>query len=331
MHRLLCLAVALVFLGGCGSTVKGEYDGQITDVTGDDAMASDFLDSTFDPFTPDYPDMPAEEELLPDLVDAADTPDTGVDSPDIPIDSDEICTIDLVFCVDNSGSMGEEIRAFREDLWPLFADALIEVSGGLGGAPFHAAVLDACPNPANFHTRGDDGECFFESGQVWMESDSSDLVGEFQCVGDIYDDDITCSGSNDDEQPASVAATALLPPWITGVNAGFLRDDALLIVVAITDEDETPVPSASAHEVYERLIAAKGGDVSKMVFLGIGGADDCDGEYGEADEAEKLKDITDYFIAEDRGIFWDLCDGRLEDGLTEAMEVISLACSQIMY
>jgi hypothetical protein len=247
-------------------------------------------------------------------------------------DGDEHCTIDLVFAVDNSSSMQEEIRAFREDVWPGFATALLEVAGGVDGPPFRAAVLDACPDPANFHTRGREGECSFESGAVWMDSTSSDLVGEFQCVGNIYSGDMRCSGSNDDEQPASAAATSLEPPWNApgGANWGFLRDEALLIVIAITDEDEQPRPDATAREVFERIVAVKG-DVDKVVFLGIGGADDCEGPYGEADEASTLKEITDHFIAEERGVFWDLCAGRLEEGLTNAMTVIELACSGLLY
>ena len=262
---------------------------------------------------------------------------TGDVPGDVPGDAtgdgeERLCTIDLVFSVDNSGSMQEEIRDFRDNVWPDLADALIAVSGGAGGEPFRAAVIDACPDPASFHTRGESGECDFESGEVWMESDSSDLQGEFQCVGDIWDGDRTCTGDNDDEQPASAAAEALSSPWTDpdGPNHGFVRSGALLIVIAITDEDETPVPRATAEEIFDRIVAVKGGDPKKVVFLGIGGATDCSGPYGNADEALMLKMITDLFIAEERGIFWDLCAGSLADGLTDAMTVIDVACEDLI-
>ncbi len=304
MRRLFCLFWIPCLLAACGASVESDYDGMEADTAEEDGTSEELQ--------LDVPDVPAEHM-------------------DVPHESGRICTIDLVFCVDNSTSMQEEIRAFREDVWPFFAQALIEVSGGVDGSAFRAAVLDACPEPANFHTRGRDGECSFESGEVWMASDSSDLVGEFQCVGDIYTGDAECSGSNDDEQPATVAAISLEPPWHASSrpNGGFMRDEALLIVIAITDEDEHPVPSASPGDIYERLIAAKDGDVSKMIFLGIGGRGECEGSYGRAHESVMLMAITDYFIAEDRGIFWDLCGGRLEDGLTEAMDVISDACDEI--
>ena len=69
----------------------------------------------------------------------------------------------------------------------------------------------------------------------------------------------------------------------------------MLVVVAITDEDETPTSSAeSAEEVHDRLVAAKGGDKERLVFLGIGGSEDCEGVYGDADEAEGFTTLELY-------------------------------------
>jgi hypothetical protein len=104
----------------------------------------------------------------------------------------------------------------------------------------------------------------------------------------------------------------------------------LLIIIAITDEDEQPLPAATAEEVFDRIVAAKDGDPEKVVFLGIGGDRDCSGPYGNADEAVTLKEITGLFSDHDRGIFWDLCEGALEDGLTDAMTVIDVACEDLI-
>jgi hypothetical protein len=237
--------------------------------------------------------------------------------------------IDVVIAVDNSSSMQEEKQALRDDAFPGFAQALINVAGGIDD--FRVGVLDACPAPASFHTRGVGGACNFQGGQAWMDSTSSALVDEFKCVGDIDSSDMQCSGSNDDEQSATAATIALEPAWQgSGMpNAGFLRDDALLVVIAITDEDEQPVPSGTAQQVYDRLVAVKGGDVNKIVFLGIGGASSCDGVYGSAKNATKLKETTDLFVAQQRGVFWDICEGNLEQGLAAALGTISQACTDI--
>lgn len=233
--------------------------------------------------------------------------------------------VDVVIAVDNSGSMSEEKSALRDIAFPGFASALMNVAGGLDD--FRVGVLDACNRPASFHTSGTGGACNFQGGNAWIDSSSASLVDEFKCVGDIDSSDMQCSGSNDDEQPAT-SATAALEPTFMGPgqpNEGFLRDDAVLVVIAITDEDEQPTPGANAQEIYDRLVAVKG-DVKKMVFLGIGGASNCDGAYGSADHAELLEEVTGKFIAQQRGVFWDLCQGNLDQGLTQALAVIESAC-----
>lgn len=237
--------------------------------------------------------------------------------------------LDLVFAVDDSSSMAQEQQAMRDTVFPAFAQKLQARLTEL--EDFRAAVIDACPRPGTFHTRGEGGECHFQGGKRWMVSTSTNLTAEFQCVGSIDSSDSTCSGNNDDEQPASAAAASLEPPaYGPGApNDGFSRADSLLVVVAITDEDEQPVPSATAQQVYDRLLKVKGSDVRRVVFLGIGGASACSGAYGSAKEATKLKALTGLFVAKGRGVFWDLCKGRLEDGLDETLDLIKKACDEL--
>jgi len=243
--------------------------------------------------------------------------------------------VDLIISVDGSGSMTEELQAIRDEVFPAFADRLLEV--GVGLDDFRVGTLDACPSPANLHTRGTGGQCNFEGGNVWIESSSSNMRDEFACVGAIFQDDHNCSGNNDDEQPASAAAKALESEFGGGVNSGFSRYDSLLVVIAITDEDEQPTETdQNAQAVYNRLVAAKGGDASRVVFLGIGGGgggggqnpfEDCQGPYGGAQEASVLRGITEQFGP--RGFFWDLCEGRLEDSLDEVFAIIERACDDL--
>lgn len=245
------------------------------------------------------------------------------------VDCEEACKhIDMVIAVDGSSSMTEELAAMRNEIFPAFADRLLQISGGIDD--FRVGTIDACPDPANYHTRGNAAECNFAGGKPWIDSSSPNVRAEFQCVGDIYQQDTACSGNNDDEQPASAAARSLETMFATGPNAGFSRAESLLIVIAITDEDEQPTSSAqSAQQVYERLVAAKGGDPARIVFLGIGGGQQCLGAYGTADESRKLKEITSLFQQNGNGVFWDLCQGQLEDGLEAAFQVIEAACEHL--
>ena len=241
--------------------------------------------------------------------------------------------IDLVFSVDPSQSMSEELAAMSSDVFPKFAQALRTVGDGL--EDYRVAVIDGCPDPADFHTRGQStADCAYQSGQVWIDSNSSALDAEFSCAGDIYAAG-DCAENNQDEQPIAAAIASLTPPYSTAQNAGFLRDDALLVVVTITDEDEcSDYPGCGdtsdnqAMQLYNSLVATKG-DVRKMVYLGIGGGlpNGCAaGTYGQADPAILTNKVSNLFVAQDRGVAWDLCAGNLEDGLSEAIAVIESAC-----
>ncbi|WP_437710474.1 hypothetical protein WMF45_36875 [Sorangium sp. So ce448] len=234
--------------------------------------------------------------------------------------------VDVVFALDNSSSMDEEKATMRDVVFPAFAQALLDIDTI---RDFRAAVMDACPLPATFHTRGAGGECSFQSGKAWMESTSTALTSEFQCAADLYGDDVECSGDSDDEQPASSVAAALEPPFSTAQNAGFLRDDALLVVVTISDEDEQPVPRQTPQQIHDRLVAAKG-DAKNVVFLGIAGRRQCEGAYGDAEAARDMQRLVDLFAADGRGFFWDLCEGHLEDGLTNALAAIEEACVEFV-
>lgn len=233
--------------------------------------------------------------------------------------------VDVVFAVDNSSSMQEEIAALRGPVFDAFPQALLAVGNGL--SDFQLAVIDGCNNPAAFHDQGASGPCNFSTQTNWMVSDSPDLATEFACVTELTAEGWSgmtdaCSGDNDDEQPTNAAADAVTAD---ALNAGFVREDAVLVVVAITDEDESPLPERTADQIADQIIAAKG-SISDVVFLGIGGSRLCDGEYGTALPANTLQAVAQRFEVASRGVFWDLCDGDLETAFANLIDVVDSAC-----
>ncbi len=306
-------AIASVLLGACGNS-GGGGDGSL-DATGSSSGIVTFTTTA---------DHDADSGPKLDLSSL----DVGGGSADD--GGAETCKlVDVVIAVDNSGSMQEEIEALRGPVFDSFPQTLLDVGNGLDD--FHLAVIDACNDPPYFHDWGDDGPCDFPGGVNFMTSTSPTLADEYACVTNLSRSgykgmDDNCSGSNDDEQPANTAADAVSPPAITGPNAPFLRDDAVLFVVAITDEDEQPVPDADPQEIAGKLIATKG-KIENVVFLGIGGDSDCDGPYGEADEASVLREVTEIFVSQGRGVWWDLCAGDLETAFATALEVVDSACT----
>lgn len=227
------------------------------------------------------------------------------------------CNVDVLFAVDNSGSTSKEQDALRDWL----PSAVTELRR-LGD--FRAGLVDGCLQSATLHTSGASGDCDFDGGHPWVQASSADAADELRCVADIDSRQAACRGNDDDEQPVSTAAAALEPAWSRSgaPNAGFAREGAVLVVIAITDEDEQPMPAATAQAVHDRLVAAKGNN--RVVFAGAGGASDCDGPYGSARDASTLKGIAAQFGA--RGMFWDLCGGDLERGLDDAIELAASVC-----
>jgi hypothetical protein len=225
------------------------------------------------------------------------------------------CNADIVFAVDTSGSTSKEQAALR-DAFPDFAGTF---------SSYRAALVDGCATPASFHTRGQSGACNFQGGHPWIESSSPRADDELDCVADIDSSGAQCVGNGDDEAPVTTAITALEPAWAgSGApNAGFLRDSALLVIVAVTDQDEKPIPGSSTQRLYDRLVATKG-NANRVVFVGFGGTSRCDGPYGPEEDADKLQELTGMFG--NRGVFWDLCGGDLDDGMKKAADTIANAC-----
>jgi len=265
---------------------------------------------------------------------ATDDPSGSVPGFDVGADPDGIeddgCKkVDVVLAVDNSGSMSEEHDALRGPVFDSFPQTLLDINNGI--EDFQLAVIDACPKPAYFHNYGTGGACNFSTGRNYMVSTSPNLEAEFSCVSHVsptgYEnmpDQCIDDGdfADDDEQPALAAAESVSAVNLAGVNAGFVRDDAILFVVTITDEDEELADVGSAQEIYNRIIAAKGGDVSSVVYMGVAGNSICNGPYGTALDAVVSKQVASLFAAQGQGLFWDLCQGSLEDAFQTAISTI---------
>lgn len=242
--------------------------------------------------------------------------------------------VDVILAVDNSSSMAEEIAALRGPVFDSLPEQLLEVGNGIDD--FQLAVIDACPKAANYHDTGNGGACNFSTGKNFMSSNSTALADEFACVTDLSQsgymgiaDMCEDAGENDDddEQPSLTAATSVTESYVNGTNVGFLRDDALLFVVAITDEDETFI-NVDSSSIFNDLVAAKGGNPEHVVFLGIGGASECTGVYGTALLASNLQSVVGEFANFERGIFADLCVGDLEGAFLQGIAALDTACDE---
>ncbi len=173
------------------------------------------------------------------------------------------------------------------------------------------------------HPRGPDAsniDCDFSSGARYLDSsEGAALVGKFSCAAKVG------TGSTNEERPfdAMMAAVEEGSSAVATCNAGFLRDDAILVVTFITDESdditsEDQGSSGSPQQWYDRIVAAKNGDPTAVVMLGIYGINGC-GEY-----APRQDDFIDLWGAQ--GLKGDICADSYGPFFQQAVDLIDTTC-----
>ncbi|HXU80157.1 MAG TPA: hypothetical protein VN914_02085 [Polyangia bacterium] len=162
---------------------------------------------------------------------------------------------DILFVVDNSGSMKEEQENLARN-FPAFIDLLRSVPGGLPDlhigvvtTDLGAGTLDASgcrPGGQRGAFQGWDKGCgLAEQSRFIVAANGEhernyqgDLAEVFACMARVG-----ISGCGYEHQLA--AASRALSADRTPENAGFLRDDAFLQIVLITDEDDCSADAGS--------------------------------------------------------------------------------------
>lgn len=241
--------------------------------------------------------------------------------------------IDVLFAIDGSGSMDEEQNALRGDggMPPVFAEFTDALLAELTDVEdFHVGVVSSDPGFSAMHTHRDypvtpesaETDCGLPAGQRWLVGPSPTLTDEFACVA------ATLSGT--EEMTYYNLAEALHDP----ANAGFLRDDSLLIVVILTDEDTYDFVLSTMVLIRQRILDAVGGDMSRLVVLAIAGGQGvfempetvCQGVYGDAAPGRRIISITRGF--RERGLFQNICQGDLAATFNDVLDDVVSACQQ---
>lgn len=241
--------------------------------------------------------------------------------------------IDLLFAIDGSGSMDAEQDALRgaNGMPPVlaeFTDALLEELTDV--EDFHVGVVSSEQGFTAMHTHRDfptmpespETACGLPEGQRWLVGPSDSFADEFACVA------ATRSGT--EEMTYYNLAEALHDP----ANAGFLRDDSLLFIVILTDEDTYDFVLATSVAIRQRIVDAVGGDLDRLVVLAIAGGQGvfempetvCQGVYGDAAPGRRIITITRGF--RERGLFQNICKGDLAATFSGVLDDVVSACAQ---
>ncbi len=261
--------------------------------------------------------------------------------------------MDILFVIDNSGSMEQE-QANLIANFPGFAQVIEQYQTASGQAlDYRIAVTTAgrdvsymlsvpvFPEDIPFTESGDNGE--FRGGcgldRKWIEKSDGNVASTFACRADVG------TGGPGAEMPLLGLEWSLGRRVTDGTNAGFLREDALLAVVMITDQDDcsreddgftidgslpscyTPedigISPLSYYLDFLDTLKEGRGRWASAVIAGTGPGS-CSSSFGEAAEAERMID----FVAQagDNSSLSSICSGDLTTALAEALNTFEEAC-----
>lgn len=263
--------------------------------------------------------------------------------------ADECQKMDIVFVVDDSGSMSEEQSNLAAN-FPKFVSVLEAYKTKSGakldyrlavtttGRDLKYTINPGPPFPAfPSDEKGDNGA--FREGKScggtkrWVDKGDPGGEATFSCRAK------TGTSGPSIEMPLYSLKLALNDRVSDGTNAGFLRPDALLAVVILTDEDdcsredndftiksddcmtmENLRPVAEYGAMLD--VAAKG--PGRWATAVIAGDKACKSSFGDAEDARRLRDFVG--VAGKNGSFSSICDGDLSGGLQKAIDTFDAAC-----
>lgn len=288
--------------------------------------------------------------------DGGDTGGGGVfDTPAGQVPGKGCDKVDLLFVVDDSASMSDQQEKLTA-AFPAFMATIDDELVNEKGIDYHVGVVSA-------EMAGED-MCFFglcaeghrgrlqhepdriacnsvPSGR-WIETGPVQAVTEqFECIASMVGQDFA-------EMPLEAARAALTDRVHDqeAYNVGFLREDALLVVVVLTDEDDQsrinvpetwdpffgPGPLTPVDELYQALVDIKAGDPQGVVVVVLAGDSDtgCDDGEGEnvVGRAPRLHELLD--LAAPNSYWSNLCGDELTQPLQDALDVIDFSCEEFV-
>ena len=276
--------------------------------------------------------------------------DGGDDTPDADYtpspDARKCEKIDVLFVIDNSGSMGQE-QANLAANFPMFIQVLNEsgldyrVGVTTTGRDYTYYMMTPFGNIPESQDGGDNGRLLAPGScnmtRPWIEKTDPDPAGTFSCVANVG-----TSGPSD-EMPLSSMRDAFEERIADGSNANFHRPDALLGIVMLTDENdcsyEQEVTLAFGQVLcesmmepvanYNTFLNTYTGSQTRWATAVIAGAGPgaCSSTLGDADEATRLiQFVQGVQQAGGNARISSICEGNLAVGLQDTLALFDSAC-----
>jgi hypothetical protein len=195
-------------------------------------------------------------------------------------------------------------------------------------------VQDACDGTlgAGVDHDGSDARdaCGITDDKRWFDDAQPDGATTFECMANLYD------GNN--PELVMDGMLAALQPGIVGAggcNEGFLRDDAVLVVTYITDEEDDMESMGDPTSWHADLLALKGGNETAIVALGLVGdtglpgavcpPDSVPGSTG-GEYSPRLISFAESWGT--RGLWGSVCSPDYGPFFADAVALVDTACDQ---
>ena len=279
-----------------------------------------------------------------------DTGDDTVDAAPLPTGdgSERKCEkMDVLFVIDNSGSMGQEQTNLIAN-FPAFITVLnnsgldYRVAVTTTGRNYSYTMTTPIGSLPQSQSGGDNGAMLKPAScnmtKRWIDKTDADPSTTFSCVANVG-----TSGPSD-EMPLSAMRDAFEERMADGTNMGFRRADALLAVVFLTDEEDCSYEQSvslgfgqslcdSMMEPvanYVTFLDTYTGHHSRWATAAIAGPGpgSCSSSFGDAQEATRLKQFVS--LTGTNGVMASICDGDLSIGLMQALTLFQSACGDII-
>lgn len=256
--------------------------------------------------------------------------------------------MDIVFIVDDSASMEEEQSNLAAN-FPMFANLLSQYTTPDGQHLDYRVAITTTGRPEHYtevvpglgsipvDEDGPDGKFVSSCGstKAWVETaDGAAGNTVMSCRANVG------TGGASIEMPMLMLKHSLSGANITGPNANFLRSDALLATVMITDEDDqsyegdnftcdengTCPINFNPSDLIAFLDGLKGNRANWASAV-IAGDGSCSSSFGDAVDGTRLKQFVSG--AGTNAVFSSICDGDLTIGLKKALDTFQAACGNI--
>jgi len=236
--------------------------------------------------------------------------------------------VDFLFVIDDSESMGDNQTKLIDNFDTLVDEieslipAVEKVHVGVVTTDDYRFNVEGCQDLGSLvvHTGGEDSsrsECGpYAEGHHFM-TEQDDLPASFACAARVGTSGLS------DERPLQAAVFAVTSGGDDpdACNGGFVRDEALLVLFFVTDEDAVMSPSVA----YEQIVDLKGGDDRNVVVASLVHVSGLGCYDVHATEAHLLVGFTGLF---EHGFVGAICRDDWAPTVAGVSSVIRRACGE---